>query len=84
MTDKEVFKVNGPTDPSLRSFWAPMFVTIARNDIRGKKRRKKHTQLFLPITIHTAVLRRMLLNSYFHNMLHYVFLSGSNQWYIIQ
>jgi hypothetical protein len=30
--DKEVFKVNGPTDPSLRHYWTPRVVTIARND----------------------------------------------------
>jgi hypothetical protein len=32
MTDKEVFKVNGHTDRSLRPFWTPIVVTIARND----------------------------------------------------
>jgi len=70
MTDNEVFKVNGPTDPSLRPLWTPTVVTIARNDI---SQIEKNTQLFLRITIHTVVLRRMLLNSYISTICYMTF-----------
>lgn len=42
MTDKEVFKVNGPTETSLRPFWTPIVVTIARNDKETILVKKKH------------------------------------------
>jgi hypothetical protein len=82
MTDKDVLKVNGPTDPSLRPFRTPIVITIARNDISQIE--KIYTITPANYNPHCSAVKNAAQFIHFHNTLHDVFLSGSNQWYIIQ